>query len=106
MKPTLFQTRRDVLRVAGASALAMAVTPTLAGCTGTNYDAAANKARLPDNRTGQALTELVRLATLAPSGHNTQPWKFAVSPNEIRIYPDLTRRVPGFIPPLVLVRQL
>lgn len=94
MKPTLHQTRRDVLRMAGASALTLVVTPTLVGCTGTSYDTAASKARLPDTRTGQTLTELVRLATLAPSGHNTQPWKFAVAPDEIRIYPDLTRRVP------------
>ena len=98
MKPTLLQTRRDMLRMAGASALTLAVTPTLVGCTDTDYDTAASKARLPDTRTGQALTELVRLATLAPSGHNTQPWKFVVSPNEIRIYPDLTRRVPAVDP--------
>ena len=98
MKPTLLQTRRDVLRLAGTSALALAVTPTLAGCTKTDYDTAATNARLPDTRTGQALTNLVRLATLAPSGHNTQPWKFAVAPNEIRIYPDLTRRVPAVDP--------
>ena len=94
MKPTLLQTRREVLRLAGASALTLAMAPTFTGCTGTSYDTAANKARTPDTRTGQELTELVRLATLAPSGHNTQPWRFAVSPNEIRIYPDLTRRVP------------
>ena len=94
MKPPLLQTRREVLRLAGASALTLAVAPAFTGCTGTSYDTAANKARTPDTRTGQELTELVRLATLAPSGHNTQPWRFAVSPNEIRIYPDLTRRVP------------
>ncbi len=95
MKPTLLHTRRDVLRLAGASAITLAVAPALAGCSTTaDYDKAANKARIPDTRTGQSLTELVRLSTLAPSGHNTQPWKFAVTPNEIRIYPDLTRRVP------------
>lgn len=38
--------------------------------------------------------ELVRHATLAPSSHNTQCWKFAVSPNEIAILPDMTRRCP------------
>jgi hypothetical protein len=98
MKPTMLQTRRDVLRMAGVSALALTATPTLVSCTTTDYDKAADKARLPDTRTGQALTELVRLATLAPSGHNTQPWKFAVTPTEIRIYPDLTRRVPAVDP--------
>lgn len=30
-------------------------------------------------------------ATLAPSGHNTQPWKFSVEENIIQIYPDFDR---------------
>jgi nitroreductase len=37
---------------------------------------------------------LVQQATLAPSGHNTQPWKFAANGNVVRIYPDVTRRLP------------
>jgi hypothetical protein len=37
---------------------------------------------------------LIRLATLAPSGHNTQPWKFLIQGNSIRIYPDFSRRLP------------
>ncbi|MBC8084363.1 MAG: Tat pathway signal protein [Hymenobacter sp.] len=40
------------------------------------------------------MRELVRLATLAPSGHNTQPWKFRVAAGSIQLYPDLTRRIP------------
>ncbi|MBO0930298.1 Acg family FMN-binding oxidoreductase [Fibrella aquatilis] len=98
MKPTSLQNRRDMLRITGASALGLAIVPTLTSCSTTDYDTVASKARLPDTRTKQALIELVRLATLAPSGHNTQPWKFAVTPNEIRIYPDLTRRVPAVDP--------
>ncbi len=38
--------------------------------------------------------ELVRLATLAPTSHNTQAWKFHVEPNSIAILPDFTRRTP------------
>ncbi len=38
--------------------------------------------------------ELVRYATLAASGHNTQPWRFSVSQQRIEILPDLTRRTP------------
>jgi hypothetical protein len=38
--------------------------------------------------------ELVRYATLAPSGHNTQCWKFRVEPGSISILPDFTRRTP------------
>jgi nitroreductase len=37
---------------------------------------------------------LVRYATLAASSHNTQPWKFSVTPGSIAILPDLTRRCP------------
>jgi nitroreductase len=38
------------------------------------------------------LRELVRCATLAANGHNTQPWKFGLSPDTISIRPDLSRR--------------
>jgi nitroreductase len=34
---------------------------------------------------------LIRYAILAPSSHNTQPWKFAVRGTEIHLYADLTR---------------
>ncbi len=40
------------------------------------------------------LRELVRCATLAANGHNTQPWKFGLSPDMISIRPDLSRRTP------------
>jgi|GEM_PF-2243509 len=40
------------------------------------------------------LIELINYATLAPSGHNTQPWRFSIEANTIRIFPDLTRRLP------------
>ncbi len=42
--------------------------------------------------------ELVRHATLAPSSHNTQPWKFQIATNSITIQPDLTRRCPQVDP--------
>ena len=42
---------------------------------------------------GKALSkELVRYATLAPSSHNTQCWKFALEGKGITILPDLSRR--------------
>lgn len=44
---------------------------------------------------GEALSaELVRYATLAPSSHNTQCWKFAVEKNAITVLPDFSRRCP------------
>ncbi len=38
--------------------------------------------------------ELVRFATLAPSSHNTQCWKFRPQERSISIEPDLARRCP------------
>ncbi|MDO8906741.1 Tat pathway signal protein [Hydrogenophaga sp.] len=44
---------------------------------------------------GAALSqELVRYATLAPSSHNTQCWKFALDGQSITILPDFARRCP------------
>jgi len=42
--------------------------------------------------------ELVRYATLAPSSHNTQCWRFGIEPHAITILPDLTRRCPAVDP--------
>lgn len=40
------------------------------------------------------MIDIIRYATLAPSGHNTQPWKFSIKDNIICIFPDFTRRLP------------
>jgi len=44
------------------------------------------------------MREMVRYATLAPSGHNTQPWRFALLGDTIRILPDYSRRLPAVDP--------
>ena len=44
------------------------------------------------------LRELVRYATLAPSSHNTQCWKFRIEQHAIVIEPDLSRRCPAVDP--------
>jgi hypothetical protein len=38
------------------------------------------------------LEELVRMATLAANGHNTQPWRFRIEGQKVSILPDFTRR--------------
>jgi hypothetical protein len=62
------------------------------------YEAAANKTwRHTDTSVASdALLkrELVRYATLAPSSHNTQCWKFRIGPSAISILPDFSRRCP------------
>lgn len=39
-----------------------------------------------------ALGELVRMATLAANGHNTQPWRFRAAGQTVSILPDVARR--------------
>lgn len=38
------------------------------------------------------MTELVRMATLAANGHNTQPWLFDLGRDRVTIRPDFSRR--------------
>jgi hypothetical protein len=38
--------------------------------------------------------DLIRYATLAPNGHNTQPWLFRIGDKRIDILPDFSRRTP------------
>src|SRR5215471_20060909 len=61
------------------------------------YDFAVNpwqvvEQNFPENReAAEKLKFLLRYAILAPSSHNTQPWKFAVSRDEIRVRLNLDR---------------
>jgi len=78
----------------------------LASCTSSDGDAAYRSAVQQTWRggplqrdQGTALgTELVRYATLAPSSHNTQCWKFALEKEAITILPDFSRRCPAVDP--------
>ena len=58
-----------------------------------DYDALANRERTPISADPE-FAELVRAATLAPNGHNTQPWRFVQLPSGALITPDFTRRTP------------
>jgi nitroreductase len=49
--------------------------------------------RRPLDPTG-GIDELVRMATLAPNGHNTQPWRFSLRKQVLTIAPDFSRRTP------------
>ena len=67
-----------------------------------DYEAQARQTWDTPFRSGAAvpaqMRELVRYATLAPSGHNTQPWLFAVRGDTVRISPDYSRRLPAVDP--------
>jgi hypothetical protein len=90
--------RRDLLKLLGVAGMTVAggyllfeYTPWL------NYDQQADDTHRPfaKNSTAPApLRELVRYATLAANGHNTQPWKFLIHENAIEIHPDYARRLP------------
>jgi hypothetical protein len=65
------------------------------------YEAVAQALRRPLGKPAEHTAvqqELVRCATLAANGHNTQPWKFGLSPVGISIRPDFSRRTPAVDP--------
>lgn len=88
--------RRNLLL--GGGALFLASGAGLAGWrAGTGSTADYNRyserlrAALPPD---PAMADLVRQATLAASGHNTQPWRFRIGDGTIDILPDPSRRTP------------
>jgi hypothetical protein len=96
-------TRRQMISSAPAilgGSLTVSACSQNAGAEG--YEAVAKRTwRLGalDGFVGAALgQELVRYATLAPSSHNTQCWKYAVEDKAITILPDLSRRCPAVDP--------
>lgn len=92
--------RRQV--VLGAAACAV-IAPALTACTSADntQDAAHALRRQRAVATSDAVAlrqELVRNATLAPSSHNTQCWRFQIHEKSIAILPDLSRRCPAVDP--------
>lgn len=77
-----------VLASGGATAASFARMGTLGG-----YAAEMANLRTP-LRINPDFRELVRFATLAANGHNTQPWRFSLSESSVAIHPDFTRRTP------------
>ncbi len=86
------------------AASALALSSCSPGPASDGYEAVAERTWRPGavtNLSGATRgRELVRCATLAPSSHNTQCWKFAIDPNglSISILPDLARRCPAVDP--------
>jgi hypothetical protein len=56
------------------------------------YDA--YSARLRASLSPPDVVNVIRFATLAANGHNTQPWRFRISSRAIDILPDYGRRTP------------
>jgi hypothetical protein len=62
------------------------------------YDQVASMLRQPGRIGDRDDLELVRLASLAASSHNTQPWRFRIGERSISIQPDRTRQCPAVDP--------
>lgn len=93
-------TRRNLIIGGGALALAGGGATYFAlrqmGSMGQyNAGVAATRTRISER---PELRDLIRYATLAPNGHNTQPWRFHVEADRIEILPDLARRTPAVDP--------
>src|ERR1700694_3561972 len=56
-----------------------------------NASVAATRAALSER---PEMKNFIRYATLAASGHNTQPWRFRIGSSRIDIFPDFSRRTP------------
>lgn len=79
------------------------IAPALVSCSsGESEQEAAHALRQPAAlMPGDAAAlrrELVRYATLAPSSHNTQCWRFQIQDHAIIITPDMSRRTPAVDP--------
>jgi len=102
----IMTTRREVLQGLGSAAAAAGLYPALSGCSGgsriESYADAATRTWRHSSLTGLSgpvlAAELARYATLAPSSHNTQCWKFSAAPDSITILPDFARRCPAVDP--------
>ena len=90
-------TRRRFLATASAVGLSPGIALNTACAPNDDFPAAARALRHPLRDSAEPvvlLQELVRCATLAPNGHNTQPWIFEGAPDRVFMRPDFSRRTP------------
>lgn len=85
------QSRRSFL-VGATSAATMLLS--ISGCTSdATGDYKREQSQLRSHLAANpGMPDLIRIATLAPSGHNTQPWRFTVTKTGVIIRPDFSRR--------------
>lgn len=92
--------RRDMLISAGGALLlaggGTAGWRSAVGSMG-DFNAYTGSLRAPI-RVDPGIADIIRYATLAANGHNTQPWRFHVEENVIDILPDLSRATPAVDP--------
>ncbi len=93
-------TRRHFLKLAGTVALAAAATPFLSACGGVvRADLNGTGSDLAGTGLDPRLSDILYHASLAPSGHNAQPWTVTVlAPDRLVIGSDKRRWLPGVDP--------
>lgn len=96
-------TRRQFLLSSMATTGGLAtVSACSSGTTTDSYEHAVSRtwrhAKVDEGNKPAILRELVRYATLAPSSHNTQCWKFRVEATSVSVLPDFSRRCPAVDP--------
>ncbi len=96
-------TRRQSLSRSMATKGDPATVPACSSATAADsYEQAVSRTlrhvRVDGSNKQAVLRELVRYATLAPSSHNTQCWKFHVEADSISVLPDFSRRCPAVDP--------
>ena len=75
-----------------------AVSLTGCGASEREYERAAESTWTHAPGQPALMKELVRYASLAPSSHNTQCWKFRIGERTVSILPDFARRCPAVDP--------
>lgn len=90
-------------RQTALGAISYTLMPSLVACVGdTSYEDAVRSiwrhSNISTTERADVLLDLVRYATLAPSSHNTQCWKFRIGERVNDIVPDLSRRCPAVDP--------
>ncbi|MBU1691696.1 MAG: Tat pathway signal protein [Gammaproteobacteria bacterium] len=94
--------REFVLTMLGAASATVGLASCSSESTADSYEMVAERTwrhgKVAAGDQAALLHELVRYATLAPSSHNTQCWKFRIDDGAISILPDLSRRCPAVDP--------
>ena len=83
--------RREFIKKTGIAAMAITLTPYMTSCA-QKTDSTIIPVKENDSITG--INNLIYYAAMAASSHNTQPWKFKITQNEVAITLDKARLLP------------
>ena len=93
--------RRQTLKLISGAALVVGTAPLISACRGLERDdlARGDSGEVSGSGLNPELREILYHASLAPSGHNTQPWTVRIpEPGRLVIGTAMERRLPGVDP--------